>query len=73
MDKSSKSATISQLINQLEEIQKGYGDIEVVLSGDPEGNNFGTISNQLEWSTGVEKSKGQKVLVLYPEQQFTDF
>ena len=68
MDKTTKSLTISQLIEALQQVQKDEGDKEIVLSSDPEGNSFGTISS--EDAFGAE---GKDYIVLYPSEQFTDF
>lgn len=64
MEKSTKSLKISELINELEQLQKQEGDLEVVLSQDPEGNGFGTINPQ--YSYGREGN----LLIIYPVEQF---
>lgn len=66
MDKTTKSLTISQLVKLLNQFKKQEGNLEVVLSSDPEGNSFGTIGAP-EMSIGVEDG----MLIMYPLEQFT--
>lgn len=69
MDKSSKSMTVSQLISFLQTLKNDFGDREIVLSSDPEGNSFGTLDK--EYSLGVDDDSN--TFVLYPCEQFTSF
>lgn len=67
MNKTTKSLTVSQLIKELEDLKKVYGDREVILSSDPEGNNFGTIEKDFSLTVDDE------LIILYPAVEFTDF
>lgn len=71
MEKTTKSATISQLIDMLNKAKDDFGDVEVVLSSDPEGNSFGTIDTDVTENASVNMD--EKMLVIYPFVEFTDF
>jgi len=68
MDKKTKSFTVSQLIEGLEQILKDEGDREIVIASDEEGNSFGTIG-----VTSFGFDEDDKCLIIYPETQFIDF
>lgn len=68
MDKQSKSLTISELVKTLENLKLKFGDKEVVLSSDPEGNSFGTLDR----AVGVAEFYNNHI-ILYPTEQFTGF
>lgn len=59
---------VSELINLLQAVQKDMGDRPVYLSSDPEGNGYGSI--QKDYSVGEDEA--EKVLILYPCEQFAD-
>ena len=52
---------ISQLIKELEAAKKDVGDLEVVMSSDDEGNNFGIVNKN---SLCVDFQPGY--IALYP-------
>ena len=56
---------ISQLISKLQEVQKRFGDVKIVLSCDSEGNSFGTITNDMSLSFDSKA----KVAILYPVEE----
>ena len=45
---------ISKMILELKKAQKQFGDIEVVMSSDSEGNSFSTIDESLRYSRVYE-------------------
>jgi hypothetical protein len=62
-----KTIKISELIIALEELKSRAGDLPIVMSRDPEGNGFGTLS--IEESYGYENG----IATMWPYQQFADF
>ena len=62
-----KTIKISELITALEKIKTDAGDLPVVISGDSEGNRFGTLDleNSFGWECGIA--------TIWPWEQFTEF
>lgn len=60
-----KTLNISDLIDILQHAQDTYGDLPVVLSGDTEGNDFGTFDPESDMDVSVSCKNG--ILCLYPE------
>lgn len=61
--------TASELIRHLEALRSDFGDREVILAKDPEGNAYGTLD--AKYSLGIDDDNN--VIVLFPCEQFTDF
>jgi len=63
-----QSMKISQLIKELNQLQKQIGDVPVYLSRDSEGNGYGSLDASMSFGE-YEK----KAIILYPIQEFFDF
>ena len=59
INKKQPTSKLSELIERLQEYKRIYGDIPVVMAVDPEGNSYGTITQD---SFDTDKS----FLILYP-------
>ena len=60
---------ISKLVQLLNEQKERYGDINIALSSDEEGNSFHNVST---WFGGAPDNKKPKYLVIYPEHEMLD-
>lgn len=48
---------INKMIKELQEIEKRFGDIEVVMASDSEGNNYSTIDENFRYSRVYDREK----------------
>ena len=51
--KQTTSLRVTAVINILKDLKKEYGEFEVLVSSDPEGNSFGTLDKS--YSVGVDE------------------
>lgn len=45
------------MIKELQEVEKKFGDIEVVMASDSEGNNYSTIDENFRYSRVYDREK----------------
>lgn len=48
---------INKMIKELQEVEKKFGDIEVVMASDSEGNSYSTIDENFRYSRVYDKEK----------------
>lgn len=48
---------INKMIKELQEVEKKFGDIEVVMASDSEGNNYSTIDENFRYSRVYDREK----------------
>lgn len=48
---------INKMIKELQEVEKKFGNIEVVMASDSEGNNYSTIDENFRYSRVYDKEK----------------
>jgi hypothetical protein len=60
---------ISELIKELKSQEDIFGDYEVFVSQDEEGNGFGTLSKETMWGYSNE----DKAVILYPNENYLEY
>lgn len=66
-----KSILLEDLIDDLVQVKKELGNVEVFTASDAEGNSFGIIDNSYAYGQG-NGADGRTILVIQPIQNVLD-
>ena len=58
--------TIKELIKELQQNEKAFGDVPVVISTDEEGNSFSTLEKHQSISVNLDDKDVPNGIILYP-------